>query len=102
LIGNLQEFLRCSAALNYKAQQKVFNNQLTERLLEIADEHGYVFDEKEFTFTAVRDRIRSFYKSYVQSTKNLENTFSPRTITEQNRGGWFSTSERAEPKYIEH
>jgi len=38
-------------------------------LLELATEHGYLFDEGEFNFVTVRDRIRCYYKSYVQSAK---------------------------------
>jgi len=68
LIANREEYLRHSA-LNYTVQQKQYNNRLTERLLELATEHGYMFDEKEFSFVTVRDRIRCFFKSYVQSNK---------------------------------
>lgn len=68
LIANREEYLRHSA-LNYTVQQKQYNNRLTERLLELAAEHGYVFDEKEFSFVTVRDRIRCYFKSYVQSAK---------------------------------
>jgi hypothetical protein len=68
LIANREEYLRHSA-LNYTVQQKEYNNRLTEQLLELATEHGYVFDEKEFSFVTVRDRIRCYFKSYVQSAK---------------------------------
>ena len=68
LIANREEYLRHSA-LNYTVQQKQYNNKLTERLLELAAEHGYVFDEGEFSFVTVRDRIRCYFKSYVQSAK---------------------------------
>lgn len=68
LIANRDEYLRHST-LNYTAQQKQYNNRLTERLLELAAECGYIFDEHEFSFVAVRDRIRCYYKSYVQSLK---------------------------------
>ena len=68
LIANREEYLRHSA-LNYTVQQKQYNNSLTERLLELAAEHGYIFDEKEFSFVTVRDRIRCYFKSYVQSAK---------------------------------
>jgi len=68
LIANREEYLRHSA-LNYTIQQKQYNNRLTERLLELASRHGYVFDEDAFTFVTVRDRIRCYYKSYVQSSK---------------------------------
>ncbi|KAL7499206.1 hypothetical protein ACHAWT_006800 [Skeletonema menzelii] len=68
LIANRTEYLRHSA-LNYTAEQKHFNNRLTEGLLEIAARHNYVFDESCFNFVAVRDRIRCYYKSYVQSSK---------------------------------
>lgn len=68
LIANREEYLRHSA-LNYTVQQKQYNNRLTERLLELAAEHGYVFDDVEFSFVTVRDRIRCYFKSYVQSAK---------------------------------
>jgi len=68
LVANREEYLRHSA-LNYTVQQKQYNNRLTERLLELAAQHGYVFDNTEFNFVTVRDRIRCFYKSYVQSSK---------------------------------
>lgn len=68
LIANREEYLRHSA-LNYTIQQKQYNNRLTERLLELAARHNYVFDEDVFSFVAVRDRIRCYYKSYVQSSK---------------------------------
>ena len=68
LIANREEYLRHSA-LNYTVQQKQYNNHLTERLLELAAEHGYVFDDVEFSFVTVRDRIRCYFKSYVQSAK---------------------------------
>lgn len=68
LIANREEYLRHSA-LNYTVQQKQYNNRLTERLLELAAEHGYIFDEHEFSFVTVRDRIRCYFKSYVQSAK---------------------------------
>jgi hypothetical protein len=42
---------------------------LTERLLELAADYGYVFDEEAFSFVTVRDRIRCYFKSYVQSAK---------------------------------
>jgi len=71
LIENRDEYLRHSA-LNYTVQQKSFNNRLTERLLEIADDQGYVFDKDVFSFTTVRDRVRCYYKSYVQSTRKKE------------------------------
>jgi len=68
LIANREEYLRHSA-LNYTVQQKQYNNRLTERLLELAAEHGYVFDADAFSFVTVRDRIRCYFKSYVQSAK---------------------------------
>lgn len=68
LIANREEYLRHSA-LNYTVQQKRYNNRLTERLLQLATEHAYVFDESDFSFVTVRDRIRCYFKSYVQSSK---------------------------------
>lgn len=68
LIANREEYLRHSA-LNYTVQQKQYNNRLTDQLLELATRHGYLFDTQEFSFVTVRDRIRCYYKSYVQSAK---------------------------------
>ena len=68
LVANREEYLRHSA-LNYTLQQKQYNNRLTERLLELSTSHGYVFDTHDFGFVTVRDRIRCYYKSYVQSAK---------------------------------
>ncbi len=68
LIENREEYLKHSAK-NYTIEQKQYNNRLTERLLEVAAKHNYVFDPNDFNFVAVRDRIRCYYKSYVQSNK---------------------------------
>jgi hypothetical protein len=37
--------------------------------LEVAEEHHYVFDPEDFNFVAIRDRIRCYYKSYVQTAR---------------------------------
>ncbi|KAL7547807.1 hypothetical protein ACHAWF_011079 [Thalassiosira exigua] len=68
LVANREEYLRHST-LNYTVQQKKYNNCLTRRMIELAAAHGYAFDESEFNFVTVRDRIRCYYKSYVQSMK---------------------------------
>ncbi len=68
LIANREEYLMHSA-MNYTSQQKEYNNRLTERLLELAAECGYVFDKSCFSFVSIRDRIRCYFKSYVQSKK---------------------------------
>lgn len=68
MIDNREQYLKHSA-LNYTVQQKKYNNELTERLLELATQHGYVFDTDSFNFVVVRDRIRCYYKSFVQSAK---------------------------------
>lgn len=68
LIANRDEYLRHSA-LNYTAEQKQYNNWLTERLLEVAARYHYLFDPDDFNFVAVRDRIRCYYKSFVQTAR---------------------------------
>lgn len=68
LIANRDEYLRHST-LNYTLQQKKYNNMLTEQMIQLASQHRLVFDKKEFSFVTVRDRIRCYYKSYVQSLK---------------------------------
>ena len=68
LIANRDEYLKHSN-MNYTAEQKQYNNWLTERLLEVAAEHHYAFDPEAFNFVAIRDRIRCYYKSYVQTAR---------------------------------
>ena len=67
LIDSREEYLRHSA-LNYTMEQKNYNNNLTHDLIALANSSGYVFDEA-FTFVMIRDRIRCYFKSYVQSRK---------------------------------
>jgi hypothetical protein len=68
LIANREEYLRHST-LNYTLQQKKYNNMLTEQMVQLASQYKLVFDPNEFNFVTIRDRIRCFYKSYVQSLK---------------------------------
>ena len=42
---------------------------LTEQLIALAEKNGYVFDPDDFNFVAIRDRIRCYYKSYVQTAR---------------------------------
>lgn len=42
---------------------------LTEQLISLAEKSGYVFDPDDFNFVAIRDRIRCYYKSYVQTAR---------------------------------
>jgi len=69
LVAHREEYLRLSTSMNYTPEQRRYNNELTEKLLDLAARCGYVFDERDFNFVAVRDRIRCYYKSYVQSSK---------------------------------
>lgn len=67
LIDHRFRYLECSNAMNYTKAQKQYNNRLTQGLLDLAAVEGYIFEG--FTFASVRDRIRCFYKSFVQATK---------------------------------
>ena len=67
LVKHRDQYLQYSSELNYTAEQKRYNNTLTQGLLDLAEEEGYLFED--FTFSAIRDRIRCYYKSYVQATK---------------------------------
>jgi hypothetical protein len=67
LISHRIPYLACSNAMNYTKAQKQYNNELTQGLLDLAAKEGYVFEG--FSFAMVRDRIRCFYKSFVQATK---------------------------------
>jgi len=68
LVANRSEYLRHSM-LNYTSQQKKYNNMLTEQMIQLATQHHLIFDQAEFSFVTIRDRIRCYYKSYVQSLK---------------------------------
>lgn len=68
LIENREEYLEHSSR-NYTVAQKQYNNMLTERLLDVAEKAGYAFDQDEFNFVSIRDRIRCYYKSYVQTVR---------------------------------
>ena len=57
LIEHRSRYLEFSSEKNYTRDQKRYNNKLTQGLLALADESGYVFDSF-FTFAAIRDRIR--------------------------------------------
>jgi len=67
LVEHRASYLQYSAKLNYTAEQKKYNNGLTQGLLDLAAQEGYMFEG--FTFAMVRDRIRCYYKSYVQAVK---------------------------------
>ncbi|KAG7370323.1 hypothetical protein IV203_028069 [Nitzschia inconspicua] len=77
LIANRPEYLRHSAQ-NYTLEQKDYNNTLTARLIDYADQCGYgnLLDHKykqDFgSFTAIRDRIRGYFKSFLQSSRRRE------------------------------
>lgn len=57
LVDKREEYLHYSR-LNYTVEQKKYNNKLTEKMLELAEKEGYVFDKEEFDFVTIRDRIR--------------------------------------------
>ncbi len=82
LIENRDEYLRHSA-MNYTQEQKQYNNELTERLLEVANKHNYEFDRNDFNFVAIRDRIRCYYKSYVQNCKKRGISINHKTVKRQ-------------------
>jgi hypothetical protein len=68
LITHRDEYLRHSSK-NYTLEQKQYNNWLTDQLIEVAEKNHYVFDPEEFNFVSIRDRIRCYYKSYVQTAR---------------------------------
>mmetsp|Transcript_58165 Transcript_58165/g.142205 ORF Transcript_58165/g.142205 Transcript_58165/m.142205 type:complete len:358 (+) Transcript_58165:719-1792(+) len=60
LIENQEEYFEYSLK-NYTAEQRKYNNRLTNGLLDLATSLGYVFED--FTFPMIRDRLRCYYKS---------------------------------------
>jgi hypothetical protein len=88
LIANRSEYLANASRFNYTMEQKEYNNQLTQRLLEYASNCGYgnLLDLKEFnTFTSLRDRVRCYYKSFVQSYRRREQRRQKREEQQQQR-----------------
>ena len=84
LIDHREQYLQYSNSRNYTKEQKRYNNHLTQGLLELAGNTGYVFEG--FTFAAIRDRIRCFYKSFVQANKkkkkhNMQQVSRSRSVT---------------------
>jgi hypothetical protein len=77
LVDNRAQYLEYSNSLNYTKAQKIYNNKLTQGLLDLAASEGYTFEG--FSFAAVRDRIRCFYKSYVQATKKKKRATTKRS-----------------------
>jgi hypothetical protein len=78
LIANRPEYLQHSAQ-NYTLEQKDYNNTLTARLIDYAESCGYgnllelpQYEQDFGSFTAVRDRIRGYYKSFLQSSRRRE------------------------------
>lgn len=53
LVKNRPQYMQYSSQLNYIAEQKRYNNTLTQGLLDFAAREGYCFEG--FTFPAVRD-----------------------------------------------
>lgn len=79
LVSQLESFLKANrdeyfrhSALNYTAQQKQYNNWLTDRVLEVAERYNYEFDPEDFNYVRIRDRIRCYYKSYVQTMRKRD------------------------------
>jgi hypothetical protein len=68
LVENRDDYLEHSSR-NYTIAQKQYNNALTERLIKVAETHNCAFDPEEFNFVSIRDRIRCYYKSYVQTVR---------------------------------
>jgi hypothetical protein len=77
LVENRGQYLEYSSSLNYTKAQKSYNNKLTQGLLDLAASEGYTFEG--FSFAAIRDRIRCFYKSYVQATKKKKRVTTKRS-----------------------
>lgn len=85
LISNRREYLSFSSR-NYSPAQKKFNNNLTATIIKTAEDCGYKFSPQHFDFSAVRDRIRCFYKSYVQGEKKrLFSALAAATSAEESR-----------------
>lgn len=75
LVLHRDEYFQHSCNHNYSATQKEYNNALTNELLDLASGLGYTFEE--FTFAEIRDRIRCYYKSYLQALKKQRKKFEP-------------------------
>ena len=101
LISNRTEYMKHSSK-NYTAEQKQFNNSLTERLIKLADKHHYLFDPEEFNFVGIRDRIRCYYKSHVQTQRKKGLLEMPKNSCKKNKDSSGSkkgsSRKKAKPK----
>ncbi|GKY99005.1 hypothetical protein MPSEU_000856200 [Mayamaea pseudoterrestris] len=68
LVHHREEYLAHSCR-NYSLEQKQYNNWLTQQLIQKAEASNLYFDPQDFNFVAIRDRIRCYYKSYVQTAR---------------------------------
>lgn len=98
LIANREEYLSYSAR-NYTMEQKEYNNNLTARVLELAEASGHtdLCDTQLYTFSTVRDKIRCYYKSYVQSSKRRGDGSPLDLYHERYRGGTEAPTPQAAP-----
>jgi hypothetical protein len=60
LVENRDEYLKHSGR-NYSLEQKQFNNSLTQKLIDLAEQNNLSFDMQDFNFVSIRDRIRYVY-----------------------------------------
>ena len=111
LIAHRDEYLEHSSK-NYTAEQKSYNNWLTNQLLALASRNNYIFDPEAFNFVAIRDRIRCYYKSYVQTARKRglplpagktkkakpdDNNDNNKDASKQTTSGGSSSSNRGSP-----
>jgi hypothetical protein len=89
LIEHRSEYLKYSS-MNYTAEQKKYNNWLTNQVLQLAAENNFEFDPQEFNFVGIRDRVRCYYKSYVQTMRKKGIDVLPR----KQEGGTHLQDER--------
>ena len=100
LIRNREEYLSFSAK-NYTIEQRDYNNRLTSQLLDHANESGYPDLFEECPFSAVRDRIRSYYKSYVQSFKRRRERQQKRKDRYEKEDTWKFNSDNTTVEHSE-
>ena len=75
LIENSEDYFRYSAMkYKYTAQQRNLQNHLTERIFNLAQQHGYdIYDgtvDDFDDFATIKKGIRSFYRKYGKSQQS--------------------------------